>query len=87
MDFLNTILFNKIDNKNYFYGVAILNNTKVKWISIDKNTICCNLYNLVSNIFNINVKYIENEDTNLIPNNKNKIIKFLDDGFNIKCFS
>lgn len=83
MDFLNTIIF----NKNYYYGVAILNNTNVKWISIDENTICSNLYNIVSNIFNVNVKYIENENANFIPNNKKKIIKYLDDGFNIKCFS
>jgi hypothetical protein len=84
MDFLNTILF----NKNYYYGVAILNNTNVKWISIDENTLCCNVYNIVNNIFNVNVKSIENELQKIIPyKSKRKISFYLNDGFYIKCFS
>ena len=88
MDFLNTILFNKKDNKKYFYGVAILNNTNVKRISIDENTICCNLYNIVSNLFEENVRCIENENNHIIPHKSmKKIVFYLQDGFCIKCFS
>lgn len=83
MEFLKSLLPN-----DDYYGVAILNNNKVIWLSVNKHTLCCNLYNIVSNIFNKNVKSIENEKENIIPyRSKRKILIYLEDGFCIKCFS
>lgn len=83
MEFLKSILPN-----DDYYGVAILNNNNVKWLSINKNMLCCNVYIIVSNIFNVNVKSIENELEKIIPyKSKRKISSYLNDGFCFKCFS
>ena len=83
MEFVKSLLY-----INHYYGVAILNCNNVKWFSIDKNTLCCNLYTFASNIFNVNIKSIKNENEIRIPRkSNNRIILYLDDGFCIKCSS
>ncbi len=83
MDFL--ISSNVMSN---LYGVIIHNNTNIKWIMLNQNTTCANTYIIISEIFKIEIKCIENEKEQILPyKGRTKINAFIEDGFCLKCFS
>ena len=83
MDFL--ISSNVMSN---LYGVIIHNNTNIKWIMLNKNTTCENAYKIISAIFKIEIKCIENENEQIFPyKGRIKVKVFIEDGFCLKCFS
>ena len=76
------------NNSTPLYGVVIHNNTNVKWIALNNNTTCANAYKIISDIFNIEIKSIENENEKIIPyKGRSKIKLFIKDGYSLKCFS
>ena len=70
------------------YGAIIHNNTNVKWIELNNNTTCVNAYKIISELFNVEIKCIENENEKIIPfKGHSKIKLYIKDGYSLKCFS
>ena len=65
------------------YGAIIHNNTNVKWIELNNNTTCVNAYKIISELFNVEIKCIENENEKIIPYKGHSKIKLYITPFNI----